>query len=172
MGAVLVIDIRRLHEAPAKCEGVIASDDPAWTGTGVELARGLKVEATAEGSPTRGIWVRGSLGGRLRTACRRCLKSLEVEISENFDLLFDPKTEEGEGDLDLYGFDAGAEALDLRPQLVERFMLLVPAFPECEAGCGGYCPRCGANLSVEECRCEPTEVDPRWGPLRALRGEG
>ncbi|NIR42967.1 MAG: DUF177 domain-containing protein [Gemmatimonadetes bacterium] len=151
---------------------MIADDHPGWSGTDVELGGSLNVEATAEGSPTRGIWVRGSLKGRLKTACRRCLEPLELDISESFHMLFDPKTAEGEGDLDLYGFDAGADELDLRPHLIERFLLLVPAFPECAAGCAGYCARCGADLSEEECRCAPAESDPRWGPLRALKAEG
>lgn len=171
MGAVIVIDLQRLDRAPVEIEGEIASDDPLWSEVGVELVEPLAVEATAGGSPTLGVWVRGSMSGRLRTSCRRCLQPLELPISEDFELLFDPKTSDGEGDLTLYGFDPKAEEIDLRVPLRERFLLVVPAFPVCREDCPGLCGRCGASLSQGDCGCGAPEPDPRWGPLQALKGE-
>ncbi len=169
MGAVLVIELRSLDQAPVEVEGVIAVDDGVWSGSGLELAEPLKVQARAEGSPNRGIWVRGSLSGRLRTTCRRCLEPLELTISDDFELLFDPKTSAGEGDLTLYGFDPNAEELDLRAAVGERFVLQVPGFPVCREDCPGICAHCGASLSQGECECGSSEPDPRWGPLQALK---
>lgn len=171
MGAVIAIDLRRLKKAPVVVEGAIASDDPVWSGTGVTLAGPLEVRATAEGSPGRGIWVQGSLSGRVLASCRRCLEPLELEVSESFELLFDPKTPEVDGDLTLYGFDPKAEELDLRAPLRERLLLAVPFFPVCREDCPGLCGRCGQSLSEGECGCGAAEPDPRWGPLRALKEE-
>jgi uncharacterized protein len=171
MGAVIVIDLRRLSQAPMEVEGEIASDDSLWSEAGVELIEPLAVEAIAEGSPTRGVWVRGSMSGHVRTSCRRCLQPLELPITEDFELLFDPKTSEGEGDLTLYGFDPKAEELDLRAPLSERFLLVVPGFSVCREDCPGLCGHCGASLSQGGCGCGAPEPDPRWGPLQALKRE-
>jgi uncharacterized protein len=163
--------LRRLSQAPVEVRGAIASDDPLWAGTDVDLAGPLAIEGTAGGSPTRGIWVRGSFSGRLKAACRRCLEPLDLAVAEEFELLFDPKAPESQGDLTLYALDARADELDLRPPLSERFLLAVPAYPECRDECPGLCAHCGASLAEGDCGCDPAEPDPRWGPLRALRGE-
>ena len=169
MGAVLVIDLRGLSQAPVEIEGEIASDDPFWFGSGLELIEPLKVQARAEGSPDHGIWVRGTTSGRIRTSCRRCLEPLELTLSDEFELLFDPKTSDGEGDLTVYGFDPDAEEIDLRAPVAERFLLQVPGFPVCREDCPGICMHCGASLSQGECGCVAPEPDPRWGPLQALK---
>jgi uncharacterized protein len=170
MGAVFVIELRRLNRAPVEVRGEIASDDPLWAGTGVQLVLPLRVHLTAEGSPARGVWVRGTMSCRIRAACRRCLESVEPEIVEQFEWLFDVKTSEAEGDLTLYSLDPRADELDLRPALRERLLLSLPAFPVCREDCAGLCPRCGKRLSEDRCECSPAEIDPRWGPLQALRG--
>ena len=168
---MLTIDLRRLAQAPVEVSGEIAADDPLWAGAGVELATPLRVELTADGSPTRGVWVRGRLAAWVNGACRRCLKPLELEIDESFDWLFDPKTADADGDLTVYGFDPQAEEIDLRDPLRERLLLGVPAYPSCEGGCYGLCSRCGKSLEEGDCDCGVDEEDPRWAPLQALRGD-
>lgn len=168
---MLVIDLRRLEEAPAQVRGEIASDDPLWEGVGVELATPLLVRASAEGSSARGVRVWGSYAASIRTHCRRCLATLELEVSESFDVFFDPKASPWEEDLALYRLDRGAEELHLGEPLRERFLLAVPAFPLCREDCRGLCPRCGVDLNEKECGCRVVERDPRWGPLEALRSE-
>lgn len=172
MSAVLVIDLRRLEEAPAQVSGEIAADDPLWEGSGLELLDPVRVRATAEGSSTRGVWVRGSLLGSIRATCRRCLQALALEVAETFELFFDPKASSGDEDLTLYALDPAAQELELGEPLRERFLLAVPAFPLCRESCAGLCPRCGANLNEGECGCRSVERDPRWGPLEALRRDG
>lgn len=171
MGAVLAIDLRRLNQAPAVVEGEIASDDQQWSVNGVELARPVTVRATAEGSASRGVWVRGSLTGEVLTSCRRCLQPLELAVTDRFELLFDPKTDEADGDLTLYGLDPDADELDLYGPLRERWLLALPAYPLCRDDCAGLCGRCGRSLAEGECECGAAEPDPRWGPLRALKRE-
>ncbi|MGD2154471.1 MAG: DUF177 domain-containing protein [Gemmatimonadales bacterium] len=168
---MLIIDLRRLNEAPVEVDGEIASDDPLWSGSGLELASPLVVRARADGSATRGVWVRGRMSARVRSACRRCLEELELEVGEDFAVLFDAKTAAADGDLDLYGLDPGAEELDLRFPLAERLMLVVPSYALCREDCLGLCDRCGANLNEGDCGCEPADADPRWGPLQDLRGK-
>lgn len=169
MGAVLVIDLRGLEQAPAEVTGEIGQDDALWSDTGVDLATGVSARAKAEGSPLHGVWVRGDFSGQIRTACRRCLAPLELEVSEHFEILFDPKASRADEDEALYVLDARADELDLRPALRERFLLAVPDFPLCRESCSGLCPICGTELNEGSCQCDPSEKDPRWGPLERLR---
>jgi uncharacterized metal-binding protein YceD (DUF177 family) len=168
---VLIIDLRRLNEAPVEVDGEIACDDPLWSGGGLELASPVVVHARADGSATRGVWVRGSMRARVRSACRRCLEILELEVSEDFAVLFDGKTSDDEGDWEVYGFDPRAEELDLRIPLAERLMLVVPSYALCRETCAGLCDHCGANLNEGDCGCTAADADPRWGPLQELRSE-
>ncbi|UCC85179.1 MAG: DUF177 domain-containing protein [Gemmatimonadota bacterium] len=152
-------------------DGEIASDDPLWSESGLELASPLVVRARADGSASRGVWVRGQMSARVRSACRRCLENLELDVSEGFAVLFDATTSEDEGDLELYGFDPRSEELDLRVPLAERMMLVVPSYALCRESCAGLCDRCGANLNEGDCGCPPASSDSRWGPLQDLRSK-
>jgi len=167
--AVLIIDLRALNQGPVDVEGEIATDDPVFRDAGLEMASPLAVRAKAGGSPTRSVWVRGELAGRVRTSCRRCLEPLELDVSEEFEMLFDPKVSEADADLSLYAMDPKAEELDLSSPLKESFMLAIPAYPLCRDGCPGLCGRCGKTLNEGSCDCEPAESDPRWGPLQGLQ---
>ncbi len=168
MEAVLVVDLRRLEQAPVEVSGAIATDDPLWSDSGVELVTPVALQARAEGSRTHGVRVHGEFGGRIKTACRRCLAALEIEVSERLDVLFDPKASWADEDWSLYALDATADELDLRGSVRERFLLAVPEFPLCSEDCSGLCAHCGADLNEGPCGCDPVEVDPRWGPLHRL----
>ncbi len=168
---MLIIDLRRLNEAPVEVDGEIASDDPLWSESGLELASPLAVCARADGSASRGVWVRGQMSARVRSACRRCLEQLELEVSEEFAVLFDATTADDEGDLDVYGFDPKAEELDLRVPLAERMILVVPSYALCRESCAGLCDGCGANLNEGDCGCAPESTDSRWGPLQDLQSK-
>lgn len=168
---MLIIDLRRLAQAPVEVSGAIASDDPAWEGSGLQLAAPLAARARAEGNVTHGVWIRGAFEARVEASCRRCLKPLELEISEVFEWLFDPKASDAESDEGLYVLDPRAEEIDLHVPLRERLLLSVPAFPACGERCSSLCSHCGAKLIEGECSCRTEEADPRWAPLQALRKE-
>lgn len=167
----MIIDLRRLERAPVEVRGEIACDDALWHDVAVDLATPVAVQAVAEGSAVRGVVVRGTLTGRIRAACRRCLEPLELEVSDEFDLLFDPKTSESDEDVSLYALAPGVDELDLSTPFRERFLLTVPAYPVCGEACRGLCARCGANLNEGDCGCRAEERDPRWRPLQGLRSE-
>lgn len=168
---MFVLSLRRLEKGSVELCGAIAADDPVWSASDIQPASDVAVETTATGSPTRGVQVRGSLSGRIRRECRRCLEPVELGVADDFNLLFDPKISKIEEDLKAYALDPRAEELDLKPALRERFILAVPTYTVCRSDCCGLCARCGANLNEEACECSPAGPDPRWGPLAALRRE-
>ena len=167
---MLTIDLRHLKQAPIEAEAEVTGDDPLWHGTGVELVEAVTVKVRAEGTTAGSVWLRGSLKGRVRAACRRCLQPLEMDIADDFDLFFDPQASQEDEDLTLYASDPKADELDLRAPLRERFLQAIPAFPLCREECRGLCAHCGAYLNDGACGCGAREPDPRWGPLLASPG--
>lgn len=168
---MLTIDLRHLKQSPIEAEAEVTSGDPLWHGAGLELAEAVTVKVRAERTVAGSVWLRGSLKGRVRADCRRCLQPVELEIADGFDLLFDPQASPDDEDLTLYAFDPKAEELDLGALIRERFLLGVPAFPLCREDCRGLCTRCGADLNDGACGCEIGEPDPRWTQLQALPGD-
>ena len=41
--------------------------------------------------------------------------------------------------------------------------------PLCRPDCPGICPVCGQDLTIGDCSCDRTPVDPRWAALAALK---
>jgi uncharacterized protein len=52
---------------------------------------------------------------------------------------------------------------------VEQFVLSLPAKVLCDFACKGLCPRCGANLNLEECGCVEDEGDPRMAVFKNIK---
>jgi len=60
------------------------------------------------------------------------------------------------------------EGLLLEDVLREQVLLAVPLKAVCNDACKGLCPRCGKNLNVEACTCQPAQ-EPRWEALQGIR---
>src|SRR5215207_1124731 len=67
----------------------VAADDPMWEGASLTLAAPLDVDLTAR-SVGEGAFLRGRLRTTVRLACRRCLTSVDRQIDDTVDLLFEP----------------------------------------------------------------------------------
>jgi uncharacterized protein len=71
--------------------------------------------------------------------CARCLEELysSEERSYKFDFEIDPST----------------EYVDLGEEIRQEIIMSNPAKILCSKDCKGICPKCGANLNVEKCKC-------------------
>ncbi len=160
--------VRDALEAPA--------DDPD-AGAAV-----LDVDLYADGTT---VFANGSIKGRVRVACGRCVAAVDVPFDEKIRVTYLPKHEieadsadekpapesdEGveldEEDLDLFPYDG--EAIDLEPLVREQVILAVPYAPLCKEDCAGLCPQCGADRNAGPCGCEKP-VDPRFAALKGLK---
>ena len=65
----------------------------------------------------------------------------------------------------------GATEIDVSQEVRDLVILSLPPQIFCSPDCKGLCPRCGANLNAETCRCTKDEMDPRWEALKGLRQE-
>jgi uncharacterized protein len=71
--------------------------------------------------------------------CARCLEELSSteERSYQFDFEITP----------------GNEYIDLGEEIRQEMILSNPAKVLCSKDCKGICPKCGANLNKEQCKC-------------------
>ncbi len=123
----------------------------------------------------RGVLVTGTLTGDVDQSCVRCLEPFEatvtLELEEEFLQTYHVMTGEG---IDLSEEDEDAEhidaehTVDITNALRQAVLLALPMQPVCKAECAGLCPRCGANLNLGLCECEPEVEDTRWSKLSEL----
>ncbi len=123
----------------------------------------------------REILLRGHLEGTLALSCSRCLEGYNAPVAADFDLLLEPGPEPvvpeveltaDELDLDFYQ----GEVVDLEKYLREQILLMMPLKPLCAETCRGICPRCGAELNHEPCRCkEEQTLSPLAAALAKLK---
>ncbi|MFZ7126315.1 MAG: YceD family protein, partial [Desulfobacterales bacterium] len=123
-------------------------------------------------------------GGRFSTAveftCVRCLEQFSGRLEGDFEVAFGPEDEStpaaaGE-EIELDPAEMGmipleGEDIDFRPVVEEQMFMAFPMQPLCRPDCKGICPRCGADLNREACRCEGPEVDPRLAALKNLKNK-
>lgn len=108
--------------------------------------------------------------------CSRCLEPAPFANTSSFHVRFRPRPEvsseneeieisdKEELDVEFYS----ERVVPLRDFAVEQIQLAIPMKPLCNESCLGLCVTCGANRSREECQCETSIVDERWGALKAL----
>jgi len=72
--------------------------------------------------------------------CARCLEELHSteERSYKFDFELNPES----------------EYIDLGEEIRQEMIMANPARVLCSNDCKGICPKCGANLNVEKCKCK------------------
>jgi uncharacterized protein len=159
-----VIDVRDLVDQPGSAKRVRV-DEPV-EGLRTELAavpddERLEADLLLE-SVLEGILVRGSVGGRMRLRCARCLK----EFERDFDVRMDELVAREPGPDDDYVLPDDL-MLDPEPMVRDAVVLQMPFAPVCQPDCLGLCERCGGDRNLGECLCGP-DVDPRWAALEAL----
>ncbi len=123
----------------------------------------------------REVLLRGEFAARIEVHCDRCLREFETQVEVGIDVAYvaaeDDATDEN---LELRADDMGQSVfsggfIDLDELVREQLLLAFPMRRLCREECRGLCPRCGADLNVEECRCTTSETDPRWAALAAWK---
>jgi uncharacterized protein len=117
-----------------------------------------------------GIWAHGSLRAAGEAQCRRCLISNEIELETQFNACFRLKSEVGPGAEGVWVYDPMTPYVDLSEALWEEIWLKASGYVECSPKCLGLCSGCGVLLDSEACTCLPPGDDPRWAPLRKVKG--
>ncbi|MDI6807667.1 MAG: DUF177 domain-containing protein [Candidatus Eisenbacteria bacterium] len=136
----------------------------------------LKVSLVKTGEE---VVIDGTISGELLDECSRCLAELRRPLSvalHIFGLVKKPSVsglELDEAQPDRYTAFHDGKTIDIGDQIRESILLSLPIKRLCRPDCRGICPKCGADLNNEPCRCAKPETDERWRPLeKFLRREG
>lgn len=166
MATPLCVNVVELLRRPGSTKDVVARvatedfafDDPRIVDQPVDVA--LHLESLANG-----ITVSGSATAMWSGECRRCLTPVRETVRVPLDELYQVTLE----DPDAWPIES--DQIDLLPMVRENILLAVPLGPLCRPDCPGFCPVCGADLSVETCGCDLTPKDSRWSVLDQLRAD-
>ena len=158
------IDVRDLLQNPGSARTVRVHE--AVPDLRTELA-GVPEDEPIEGALTlesvvEGIYVTGSVVGRVSYRCARCLKEFDGGFDVQMNELFvrEPTPD------DDYALEPDL-TLDPEPMVRDAVVLEMPFSPLCRPDCLGLCERCGGDRNLGECSCtEP--IDPRWSALEGL----
>lgn len=133
------------------------------------------------------LFLDGEVRGELELACGRCATRYRQPIREPLRLLLepagsrvpaDPEGAEGLAREGLYLSDElehgwfGGSEFRLDRWVKEAVALGTPVQPLCREDCRGLCPRCGTDLNLERCTCEPEVRHSPFDVLRQLKQPG
>lgn len=118
------------------------------------------------------VVVSGRIAATVLTSCARCLEEFPLPVAEDILVVFTPRSEdlvEAEAE-DLDGSEEfyTGEHIDLWPVMAEHLLLALPIKALCSENCRGLCPKCGRNLNVEPCKCQPDRFNPLQAALKNL----
>lgn len=100
-----------------------------------------------------------------KTVCSRCVKDIDVKLSETFTRLV-RKDDDGAFEDVMYA-DA-SQNIDIAEEIRTLIYFGFPAIPLCSEDCKGLCPVCGCDLNEKKCSCDVRTVDPRLAVLKNL----
>ncbi len=131
---------------------------------GSDLALDLRLEAVMEG-----VLVSGTLRGRARGECVRCLDELEQDVVARVQELYvyPGRTPSGDDEDDLR--ELQDELIDLEPAVRDALVPALPFQPVCSPDCPGLCSECGQRLADDPGHTHHRS-DPRWAALANLAG--
>jgi uncharacterized protein len=122
--------------------------------------------------------VDGTLTGRVKVRCDRCLEPFDLEVKSKFNvyLAVNPS---GPSDEDIELLDEEmeveflkGETIDLDDVVREQIYLSVPMKCVCKSDCRGLCPQCGANLNLAPCSCKSGTGHAAFSKLEILKSQG
>jgi len=105
-----------------------------------------------------------------RFACDRCTREFEKRLSGEGRVIFssdEAMLEMSEAD-EIHYLAPDAKEIDITPDLRDTILLAIPMKLLCSEECRGLCAGCGADLSIESCRCAAPPADTRWEALHKL----
>ena len=167
---MLSLDLTRLdREGSVELNACFPAASALWEGSGVEWDGSVEVKLTASLAGSGEIVVRGSLDGRLKQECRRCLEPVGGEVDHELTLVCVAADEKGAEDDDGAHVYGQSTEIDLSNAVREEVVFAVDPYVICKSDCKGLCSRCGTNRNKQTCDCTEDHTDSRWEALRVLK---
>jgi len=122
------------------------------------------------------VIVSGQVDMQIPLECGRCLGEFSLDLSTPVELTYTGRPPEMDEEVELSEEDLLRvfmdDEIDLGHLVEEQALLNIPMRPLCSEECKGLCPKCGADLNIEECQCPKETGDPRMQVLRKLLNKG
>ncbi len=94
--------------------------------------------------------------------CDRCAEEFELKINGNCSVRYikrdSPFPDECPGD-ELRSYAEGQDFIEVTNEVRDALLLFLPMKFLCSEDCKGICPKCGANLNLEKCKCSIDGVE-------------
>jgi uncharacterized protein len=171
----MFLDISKLEVETVHVSHSFSMEEVAFDYKGYELAGAFKLDADVTKNSRQEVMIKGSIAGRVRVFCDRCLEPFEFELNPAFQIVMipaRPAAADGEDAIEADRLDENVyrdPKISLTDLLTEQIILNLPAKVLCGDECRGLCARCGANLNQGACACTADESDPRWMLLREMK---
>ncbi|MFC8850850.1 MULTISPECIES: YceD family protein [unclassified Micromonospora] len=170
--APLVLDTRDLPRRPGALR-TLRRVVPAPKDLGVELigvpeGTDLDLDLRLE-SVSEGVLVSGTVSGRVKGECGRCLREIDDSVAVSVQELYayENSTTDATTDEDEVG-RMQDDLIDLEPALRDAVVLILPTNPLCREDCPGLCPECGVHWDDLPADHSHEQIDPRWAGLSQL----
>lgn len=170
----MIIDLINLKKFPHDFEFEVSPSEVDFGDENFTVTDSIQIK----GELRKGIAqtdINGVISADITIECTRCLQPVERSLEIPFKVTYvtlENYTEEKEAelrddDLDVAVF--GGDKIELNDLVREQVLLNVPIQIFCKENCQGLCEKCGANRNLIDCKCEESEIDPRWAVLKNLR---
>ncbi|MCL6448411.1 MAG: DUF177 domain-containing protein [Armatimonadetes bacterium] len=156
------VDVSFLKENPGETIHLELAGPLKPIGEGAEkiaFPEPVRVELELTGTETA-ILAKGAVHAAVRLNCARCLEPFNLPLHVPFEEVY---YFAGKGEEDWVFFEG--PAIDLEPEITRAILLEIPMKAVCREDCRGFCPDCGRNLNLEDCRCREKKIDPRLAVL-------
>lgn len=127
----------------------------------------------------KGIWVEAKLSSHVRCSCSRCLLDFDQPVELDVQEEFLPRMDVSSGaklvtplEFTEDFYISRNHVLDLTEAAKQYIEMNTPMQPVCTEQCKGICLRCGVDLNEGDCRCQGSQIDPRWAALLDLAKSG
>lgn len=167
-------------KGPQEYRGIVEMSAADLERVEVALLGEVRIDARGEKGDAPGEYaIEGSVDYTADMTCARCLEPFPIANRSSFTVRYRPRPANKESSEEEIEIDARDLDLDyyserripLSQIAAEQIQLTIPMKPLCDDACRGLCPQCGANRNRDECRCEESLIDERWGALRGIRDE-
>lgn len=132
------IDLTRLSEQPLVLSAVWNAETEDLNVPGIRFTAPVNIHAQARRDSGLAI-VQVSLKSKWCLTCARCFADFEEDLDKTLKLV--------------YSLDMEEKIIDIDGDIREELMLYYPEKILCREDCKGLCPRCGADLNKEKCKC-------------------
>lgn len=105
----------------------------------------------------------GNITTKLELECSRCLKNFSIYVNTDIDEKFSNNYKEDDSIALIEG-----DILDVADAIVSNVISTLPIKRLCVEQCKGLCQQCGADLNIEKCRCDDSNIDIRFEKLKDL----